>query len=269
MGRGGVMQRVVATEDRIRVLQGIHDDAGHYGTQLTLKRLLDRYFWPTMMKDVAAFVRSCVNCQRFAPNTTAAAMGEWIVVEPFEVLAWDFIGPMTTSADCKYLLVVVDYATRWVEAEPVKSADHLYLLAMMEFLVTRYGVPRICISDRARSFKSGGLQQRASELGVRWIFSPAYSPKSNGLVERTNKEILNRLRRMVGGNAVEWARHIRRAVFAVNTRLVKSIQCTPFEALLGYEPRYPHEGVVEIQRVQALLQNWREPDETDTLQRIQ
>ena len=44
MGRGGVMQRVVATEDRIRVLQGIHDDAGHYGTQLTLKRLLDRYF---------------------------------------------------------------------------------------------------------------------------------------------------------------------------------------------------------------------------------
>ena len=93
-------------------------------------------------------------------------MGEWIVVEPFEVLAWDFIGPMTTSADCKYLLVVVDYATRWVEAEPVKSADHLYLLPIMEFLVTHYGVPWICISDRAQFFKSRELQQRASELGV-------------------------------------------------------------------------------------------------------
>ena len=94
-------------------------------------------------------MRSWMYCKRFPPTTTAAAMGEWIVVEPFEVLTWDFIGPMTTSSDCKYVLVVVDCATRWVEAEPVKSTDHLYLLAMMEFLVTRYGVPRICISNLA------------------------------------------------------------------------------------------------------------------------
>ena len=109
-------------------------------------------------------------------------------MEPFEVLAWDFIGPMTTSADCKYVLVVVDYATRWVKAEPAKSADHLYLLAMMEFLVTRYGVPRICISDRARSFKSRELRQRASELGVRWLFRQRTAQKATGSLRGPTKK---------------------------------------------------------------------------------
>ena len=53
------MQRVIRSEDRLGVLHGTHDDAGHYGTQLTLRRLLDRYYWPSMMKDVARFVKTC------------------------------------------------------------------------------------------------------------------------------------------------------------------------------------------------------------------
>lgn len=75
-----------------------------------------------------------------------------VVVEPSEVLTWDFIGPMTISSDCKYVLLVVDYTTRWGEAAPIKSAHHLHFLATMEFLAPRYGVPQICISDCAQSF---------------------------------------------------------------------------------------------------------------------
>lgn len=95
--------------------------------------------------------------QRFAPNTVAAAMGEWIVVEPFEVIAWDFIGPMTLCYDFRYLLIAADYATRRVEAEPIPSADKLCVLAMLVFIVNRFGSPRIRIADRANTFKAQGF----------------------------------------------------------------------------------------------------------------
>ena len=106
-----------------------------------------------------------------------------------EVVAWDFLGPFTPVGDYRYLLVVVDYATRWCEVTPVAAADHHHVMIMLSAVCARFGIPRICLSDRVMAFKEQNLQQTARNLEIGWVCSPAYSPQSIGLVEGTNLEL--------------------------------------------------------------------------------
>ena len=136
-----------------RVLSDRDDDAGHYGAHMTLAQLMRRYWWPSMAQDAAEYVKTCEVCQKYALNTPAASVESWLILEPFELITWDFLGSLTPVGDLGYLLVVVDYATRWCEVSLVPSADHHQVMLMLSAIYARYGTPRICLSDRSPAFK--------------------------------------------------------------------------------------------------------------------
>ena len=96
------------------------------GKRKTIDRIMQRFYWPTLYRDVAAWCRTCEKCQKHSPirNLRAPLVPLPVIEEPFTRIAMDVVGPLPrSSSGHKYILVVCDYATRYPEAIPMKAVD--------------------------------------------------------------------------------------------------------------------------------------------------
>ena len=121
-----VEQLVLPRQYRGTVLELAHavPMAGHLGEQKTAQRILQRFYWPTLFRDMAEFCRSCGSCQKLSKRKPCRAplIPLPVLEEPFSRIAMDIVGPLPRSHSGKrYILVVCDYATRYPEAIPLKS----------------------------------------------------------------------------------------------------------------------------------------------------
>ena len=109
----------------------------HLGKNKTTDRVLQRFYWPTLRKDVADFVKRCETCQktsRVKPQH-APLIPLSIVEEPFQRIAMDIVGPLPrSSSGNRYILVVCDYATRYPETMHARSAEEEEGILLREFL---------------------------------------------------------------------------------------------------------------------------------------
>lgn len=113
-------QLVVPTHERSEILKVYHDEstAGHYGTERTIARIACRYFWPSMRSEIAKYVKSCIECQRFkASNQKPSGLLQTTSSKQrFEIVAVDLFGPLPPTEDGhRWILVVEDVASRWTE----------------------------------------------------------------------------------------------------------------------------------------------------------
>ena len=85
------------------------------------KVLQSGFYWPTLFKDARKFVFSCDECQRVGniDKRQEMPMNYSLVIEPFDVWGFDYMGPFPKSNGYTHILVVVDYVTKWVEAIPL------------------------------------------------------------------------------------------------------------------------------------------------------
>ena len=121
-GASAITQIVLPSPLRSKVLSHLH--SGHLGVKRTLEKVKERFYWPSYVADVECFVRECEQCQRRnPPNPLPRAPFETIKANhPFQIVTWDIMGPLPTSeTGFKYILVVTDVFTKWVEAFPLKS----------------------------------------------------------------------------------------------------------------------------------------------------
>ncbi len=89
-----------------------------------LAKIRQKYYWPGMMKDVETYVKSCYQCQRRGKPQTHNEMHGIIAEAPFERIGIDFVGPLPeTEEGNRYILVMVDYFTKWPEVKATKKAD--------------------------------------------------------------------------------------------------------------------------------------------------
>jgi hypothetical protein len=110
----------------------------------------------------------------------------WIAI--FNVWGIDFIGPFLNLEGCRYILLAIDYASKWVEGLPYQTADTMHLKWMFhEVIFPRYGVPRIVISDGGSYFIDRTFRKALIEIGVdHWIATP-YHPQMSGQAETSSK----------------------------------------------------------------------------------
>ena len=123
-----VMQLILPTDCRHSALELAHSIplSGHLGRKKTCARLVQRFYWPSMSRDVAEFCRSCAACQKCShrkpPRVPMIPLPT--VDVPFSRVAMDLIGPLPRSCSGnRYVLVLCDYATRYPEAVPLKNID--------------------------------------------------------------------------------------------------------------------------------------------------
>ena len=153
-------QIIIPTVYRNELLKHFHDTktAGHWSTVKVYKKLHRKYYWPNMSEDVKDYIRSCHSCQRKKNprRSYCAVLQKFIVGNCFERIGLDVLGPLPqTYNGSKYILVVVDYFSKWVEAYPLKnqSAEETAEVFCSEW-ITIHGSPLELFTDAGTNFTS-------------------------------------------------------------------------------------------------------------------
>ncbi|WJZ98592.1 hypothetical protein VitviT2T_017104 [Vitis vinifera] len=161
---------------------------------------------------------------------------------PFSVWGIDIIGKISpkSSSGHEYILVTIDYFTKWVEAA---SYAKLTVTKVAKFIkshiICRYGVPHEPISDRGVHFR-GEVDTLVQEYGIQHHRSFAYRPQINGVVEVANKNIKRILRKMVETSR-DWSEKLPFALWAYHTSFRTSTGATPYSLVYGMEAVLPVE----------------------------
>ncbi|XP_075492570.1 uncharacterized protein LOC142530631 [Primulina tabacum] len=183
------------------VLREIHEGccAEHLGgMSLTRKTMLAGFWWPTLKQDSARLVQICEGCQHhsnfsYSPATLMKPI--WASC-PFDQWGMDIVGPFPVArAQKKFLLVAVDYFSKWVEAEPLaKITEQEVLKFLWKNIVCRFGVPRRIISDNGRQFQCKGITSWCQEMKITQSFTSVAYPQANGQTEVVNRVIVQALK---------------------------------------------------------------------------
>ena len=246
-GRGEeseVEQLVLPQECRSTVLTMGHEIplAGHLRKEKTRQRILRRFYWPTLYKDVEQFCQSCVICQKSASRAVPVAplMPLPIISDPFSRVAMDIVGPLPRSkSGNKYILVLCDYATRYPEAVPLRSIDAEHVAEELIKIFARVGVPEEILTDQGSNFMSKLLSELYGLLHIHSIRTSPYHPQTDGLVERFNKTLKSMLRKAVDTEGKNWDKLIPYLLFAYREVPQASTGFSPFELVYGRNVRGP------------------------------
>ncbi|KAL1263574.1 hypothetical protein QQF64_006313 [Cirrhinus molitorella] len=217
-----------------------HPMAGHLGTANTIQRLRDRFHWPGLDGDVKSFCQACPTCQRTAPRMPPPSplIPLPIIEVPFERIGMDLVGPLPKSArGHEHILVVVDYATRYPEAIPLRKATAKNIAQELFLLCTRVGIPTEILTDQGTPFMSRLMADLCRLLRVKQLRTTVYHPQTDGLVERFNQTLKQMLKRVAAEDRKDWDLLIPYVLFGIREVPQASTGFTPFELLFGRQPR--------------------------------
>ncbi|GKA20434.1 reverse transcriptase domain-containing protein [Tanacetum coccineum] len=155
------------------------------------------------------------------------------VCEIFDIWGIDFMGPFPSSQGNKYILVAVDYLSKWVEANALPTNDARVVCKFLKSLFARFGTPRAIISDRGTHFCNDQFAKVMLKYGVTHRHSTAYHPQTSRQVEVSNRGLKRILERTVGENHAFWSDKLEDALWTFRTTFKTPIGCTPFN--LVYE----------------------------------
>ena len=237
-------QLVLPTPQRRTVLELAHSIpwAGHLGKKKTCQRILRRFYWPTLHKDVDIFCKGCAECQKVSPRKGAvAALVPLPIIEvPFQRIAMDIVGPLPKSrCGNRYILVICDYATRWPEAIPLKSIEAVHVAEELMVLFSRVGVPKEILTDQGTNFTSNLLAEVYRLLHIQPIRTSPYHPQTDGLVERFNQTLKSMLKKAATEEGKDWDKLIPYVLFAYREVPQASTGFSPFELVYGRPVRGP------------------------------
>ncbi|GFV99019.1 retrovirus-related Pol polyprotein from transposon 412 [Trichonephila clavipes] len=257
--RNGVLYRKFESEDgktfrwqlvlprsRIpEVLKELHGSptGGHFGVMKTLHRVRERFFWGKVRADVEQWCKSCDACSaRKGPKIRSRGkLHRYNVGAPFERIAFDILGPLPrTASGNKYLLVVMDYFTKWPEVYPIPDQEAPTVAeAVVQHWISRYGVPLQLHSDQGRNFVSAVLKGVCELLGIDKTKTTPLHPQSDGMVERFNRTILNNLSLMVSKNQQDWDQKVPLFLLAYRSAVHETTGYSPSQMLFGRDLRLP------------------------------
>jgi transposase InsO family protein len=218
--------------------------AGHLGINKTFARVNSKFYWPTMTRDTKNFVESCETCSgRKSPTGMRATLGTMNrATKPFETISMDFLGPLPTTINGNtYLLVITDFATRWVEAFPTRDMKATTVAQILiNEVFCRHSAPENLLSDQGRSFVGEVIKEVCRLFMVNKIQTVAYRPQQNGLTENFNKTICQMLSAYINDDQTNWDIFLPIILFAYRTSKHKTTGETPFRLLYGRDARLPH-----------------------------
>ena len=241
-----IKQLVIPQKLRVNVLKTAHDGvmSGHFGIRKTTDKILSQFYWPGLRRDVREYCRSCDTCQKTIPKGRVGKLplGKMPLIDtPFSRIAIDLIGPMHPPTDegHRFVLTVVDYATRYPEAVALKRIDTESVAEALIDIYSRVGVPREVLSDQGKQFTSDLMKEVSRLLSIRQLTTTPYHPCCNGLVERFNGTLKSMLRKCCEEQPRQWNRFIPALLFAYRDTVQDSTGYSPFQLLYGHQVRGP------------------------------
>jgi transposase InsO family protein len=189
----------------------LHHDlpsSGHQGYERTKARLIERFFWYGMSRDVKNFVVGCEICNQNKKRnkTPRSPLTQYHAGGPMERVHLDVLGPLPkTPRGYEYCLVMVDQFTKWVECIPMpnQTAETVARTAVDHFF-SRFGFPFQIFTDQGSNFQSKLFDQLCKILEIHRARTTPYRPSANGQVERYNRTLVETVRCFIGKSQNSW-----------------------------------------------------------------
>eukprot|EP01088_Endostelium_zonatum_P009160 TRINITY_DN2235_c0_g2_i1.p1 TRINITY_DN2235_c0_g2~~TRINITY_DN2235_c0_g2_i1.p1 ORF type:complete len:1400 (-),score=292.55 TRINITY_DN2235_c0_g2_i1:276-4475(-) len=225
--------------------------SGHSGFDKTLLKTRERYYFPNMYSEVKKWVQTCKECQE-RKGLTRKEYGSLNPLEhpsyPFERVAMDIVGPLVeTTQGNKYILTIMDYHTRWPEAISLKDAKaHTVAKAYIDVFISRYGCPRIVLTDLGSNFNSHLMEEVNKILQTKHRTTTPYRPQTNGMIERFHAPLITSLSYLCSVDQTDWDEYVPLALFVYRSSVNTTIEMSPFKALFGFNASLPQEITYKI-----------------------
>ena len=226
---------------RDQIMSNYHS-LSHPGIRPSQKLIMSDFIWHGAANDVRNFVKSCVDCQTSKVQRHSKHLVQQPDLQPtskFSHVHVDIVGALADCGGMKYLLTVVDRATRYPVAVPMPdiTADTV-VKAFMSGWVAHFGVPHTIVSDRGRQFTSKLWADLVSLLGMEHNPTTAFHPESNGMVERFHRTLKSALMAGLGDNR-DWLSHLPIVLLGIRSSVRGDFGCSTNEVGLGQELALP------------------------------
>lgn len=202
----GLVRRCVPEEEQREILKACHDSeyGGHFsGDKIAAKLLQSGLYWPTLFKDAQNIVKECDICQRTGNIWKRNQMPQnaMLEVELFDVWRIDFMGLFPPSFRKHYILIAVDYVSKWVEVVPLPTSDAKVVVNFLKnYIFSRFGVPRALISDEGTHLLNKLMKNLLRKYNMNHKITTPYHPQASGQVEVSNRQIKQILEKIVSAS---------------------------------------------------------------------
>ena len=224
---------------------------GHFSERKVLDKLRRFVWWKGLRGDVKRFCRSCLTCstrkgrqRTFRPYLQPISVGG-----PFHRVAVDILQlPLTVNGN-KYVIVFMDYLTKWAEAFAIPDQrSETFARLFVDNIICRHGIPEELLSDRGANFLSDLILSICETFGVKKINTSGYHPRTDGLVEKFNSTLINLIAKCCESKNNDWDEYLPMLLFAYRSSIQESTRETPFYLLHGRDPRIPTSTVLSQTR---------------------
>jgi len=239
VGEETVDQIVVPVSERTSILQELHGKPVHVGIARTVALCKSRFYWPCWRQDIKDFVLNCIVCRKVngPSNKRKQALASYVSGEPFARVQIDHYGPLPPSSNGnKYVLVLIDTFSKWVEAIPVPDTEAKTTAnALVNGWISRFGVPLEVHSDQGRGFESLLILELSKLLGFYKTRATSYHPESDGVVERFMQYLKSTMQKLLIESCSQWEDTLPWVTLSYRATEHSTTQCSPARCLYGRE----------------------------------
>ena len=247
---------------RRRVLEMAHEGSGHLGARKVKALLKQRFVWPGMGVDAIAHTRSCEVCQRCAKakGRRVPLMERQVLSEPFEVMAFDLVGPFPKAKNgYRYVLTAICMGSKWPEAIPLKSETARAVASGMVEIFARTGIPLQLLTDQGSQFLGSLVSHLCRDLRIDQLKTAPYHPECNGVVERMHGTLVPMLTK-ASQMGLDWVEQLPFALFALRSAPNRDTSFNPYQLVYGHRVRTPldilHQGWAEVSFEELETEEW-------------
>ncbi len=245
-----VTQLVIPVDLVDVVLKLLHDTpaAGHPGRDRTLASARSKYYWSTMRIDVEKHISLCLSCAQTKGTTSTAPVLEYpLPAWPFDVVGIDLSQLPRSTQGSVYILVCIDHFSRFLVLVPLRNksavtVDH----DIVSHLICPYTTLRVLLSEYSTEFKNHIIADICSQYNIKQTFITAQHLASNGLVECTNRKVLEILRHLAGHLHETWEGWLSQVAASINGSVNFSTGKTPHYIIFGYDKKIALSRAFEI-----------------------
>ncbi|VFQ79638.1 unnamed protein product [Cuscuta campestris] len=254
----GTLLRCLRRDKAQKLMEEIHEGicSVHQGAfTMSRKVTLQGYFWPTITRGCAEYVRKCKVCEEFqrVPGRPATNYTPISTTIPFSRWGIDLVGILPRgTGNNTYLVVAIDYFTKWVEAAPVPTITEEQMRKFVsKQILCRFGVPQQIITDNGTQFEARGFNEFLESWGIKHSYAAVGYPQTNGQVENTNRTIVDGLKKRITECKSAWVEELPYILWTYRTTPRKATGETPFSLKYGFETRAPAETSLLSYRVET------------------
>ena len=226
-----------------------HNYSGHNGSRRTYNCLKRQYYWPGIRKQIFRHCKKCKECVLQNQGQPEKCFGHFDSPDlPMEFICMDLVGPIhpPSSSGNKYVLTVIDMLTGFTIAVPIKNKNAETICeAYRDNVYCVFGGSSRMLTDNGSEFKNKEMQEVCDTLGLKHIFSPVYTPQSNGRLEGWHRFFKACIAKHIRGSGVEWDELVPLAVSAYNFFPCQSSKESPFVLMFGRDPITPVAKLLE------------------------